>query len=95
MRSYRLSLEAEADLVRIYRWGVREFGEAQADKYYGDLIKRFEQIVDNPYLYQSADDIRKGYRMSVYRNDSIYYRVKNGAVEIMAILGKQDAEGWL
>jgi toxin ParE1/3/4 len=37
--------------------------------------------------------VRKGYRRSVCGVDSIYYRVgDDGIVEIMAILGSQDAD---
>lgn len=46
-------------------------------------------------MYQSVDDIRKGYRRSVCGVDSIYYRVVDGTVEIMRILGQQDVDQWL
>ncbi len=34
--------------------------------------------------------IRKGYRRCVCGSDSIFYRINNDVVEIMAIIGKQD-----
>jgi len=34
MGNYKLSENAKADLIRIHQYGVREFGEAQADKYF-------------------------------------------------------------
>jgi toxin ParE1/3/4 len=34
MANYRISETAKADLRRIYRRGVRQHGEAQADCYY-------------------------------------------------------------
>jgi len=33
---------------------------------------------------------KKGYRRCVCGVDSIYYRIENGTVEIMAIIGRQD-----
>ena len=95
MASYKLTDEAEEDLNRIWRHGLLHHGEAQADKYYFDFILRFEKIAENPYLYPSVDDIREGYRRSVCGVDHIYYRIVDGTVEIMAILGQQDTEGWL
>lgn len=92
MGTYRLSAEAEADLRRIWLHGFHEYGEAQADKYYNGLIERFEKIADQPYLYQAVDYIREGYRRSVYGADSIYYRINDDIVEIMAIIGRQDIE---
>ena len=92
---YRLSKEAEADLIRIHQWGVRTHGEAQADAYYYRLFERFEQLAEHPLLYAAVDGIRKGYRRSVCGADSIYYRIKGETIEIMAILGRQDADEWL
>jgi toxin ParE1/3/4 len=93
MGSYKLTEDAKDDLRRIYRYGVREFGEVRADLYYDALFKRFEEIAENPHLYQAVDYIRKGYRRSVCGVDSIFYRVIDDVVEITAILGRQDIDG--
>jgi len=95
MGNYRLSENAKADLTRIYRRGLREYGEAQADKYYKNFFERFEQLEAQPLLYQAVDDIRLGYRRSVCGMDSIYYRIDGETVEIMAIIGQQDLEEWI
>ena len=95
MGNYRLSENAKADLTRIYRRGLREYGEAQADKYYESFFERFEQLAEQPLLYQAVDDIRPGYRRSVCGSDSIYYRIDGETVEIMAIIGQQDLEEWI
>ncbi len=88
--SYKLSEQAEIDLIRIYQHGVRNYGEAKADQYYDAFFERFEEIAKNPYLYQSADYIHEGYRRSVCGVDSIFYRIVDDKVEIIAILGRQD-----
>ncbi|MCP5443660.1 MAG: type II toxin-antitoxin system RelE/ParE family toxin [Chromatiaceae bacterium] len=67
----------------------------QADKYLDAFFDRFEQIAQQPLLYQTVDDIREGYRRSVCGVDSIYYRIDGKAVEIMAIIGQQDLYDWL
>jgi toxin ParE1/3/4 len=90
MGIYKLTEDAKDDLLRLYRYGVKEFGETQADLYYDLLIRHFEQIADNPYLYQAVDHIRKGYRRSVCGVDSIFYRVVDDAIEIINILSRQD-----
>lgn len=95
MATYRLTENAKEDLHRIYRRGLREYGEAQADQYYNALFDRFEQIAEHPFLYPAVDDIREGYRRSVCGVDSIYYRIEGETVEIMAIIGRQDLEEWL
>ena len=95
MGSYKLSEDAKADLIRIHQHGIRRFGEAQGDKYYYALFDRFEQIAEQPLLYQAVDEFREGYRRSVCGVDSIYYRMDGDVVEIMAIIGQQDADEWL
>ncbi len=95
MGNYKLTEDAQADLIRIHQHGVKEHGEVQADKYYFAFFDRFEQLAKQPYLYQSVDDIRKGYRQSVCGVDTIYYRVVDDTVEIMNILGRQNRDEWL
>ena len=93
--TYRLTEDAKADLIRIYQRGLLEFGEAQADDYYNAFFDRFEFLAEQPLSYPAVDTIRIGYRRSACGADSIYYRVQGEVVEIMAIIGQQDLEGWL
>jgi toxin ParE1/3/4 len=95
MGNYRLTEDAKADLIRIYRHGLRDHGEARADAYYNAFFDRFEQLAEQPFLYPAVDGIRAGYRRSVCGVDSIYYRIHGEAVEIMAIIGQQDIDEWL
>ena len=87
---YRLTREAEEDLTHIYRRGLTEFGEAQADKYYMALFDRFEELAENPYQYPAIDYAMKGLRKSVCGKDTIYYEITDGGVLILFILGRQD-----
>jgi len=95
MYQYILSTNAKEDLKRIYAYGLVEFGERQADRYFHDFFNMFDKIVANPYIYQSIDHIRLGYHRSTCGSDSIYYRINNHTVEIMAILGGQEIDDWL
>jgi len=92
MENYKLSENAKSDLKRIYRRGIVEHGENQADKYYNTFFNRFEQIAEQPYLYQEVAHIRAGYRHSVCGADTIYYRICDDMVEIMNVLGQQDID---
>ncbi len=95
MGSYRLTAEAKADLRRIYRYGFETHGEQEADKYYSALFDRFDELAEQPLLYPAVNDIHVGYRRSICGTDSIYYRVDEGTVEIIAIIGQQNVEEWL
>jgi len=48
-------------------------------------------IAKDPFLFPSVDYIKKGYRRGVSGVDSIYYRINGDIIEIMAIIGRQDA----
>lgn len=93
MAEYRLSNEAKDDLIRIHQYGVKKFGEIQADKYFNTFFDCFEMIAERPFSYESVDYIKEGYRRCVCGADSIYFRVNDTVVEIMAIIGRQDITG--
>jgi len=90
MAKYRLSNEAKKDLIRIHQYGADRFGMAQADKYFDSFFKYFDIIAQQPFSFESVDYIKKGYRRCACGSDSIYYKVNNDIVEIMAIIGRQD-----
>ena len=90
MTKYRLSNEAKKDLIRIHHYGIDKFGMTQADKYFDSFFEYFNIIAKQPFSFESVDYIKKGYRRCVCGSDSIYYRINNGIVEIMAIIGRQD-----
>ena len=90
MVKYKLSNEAKEDLIRIHHYGIEKFGIAQADKYFDSFFEYFDIIAQRPFAFESVDYIKKGYRRCVCGSDSIYYRINNNAVEIMAIIGRLD-----
>lgn len=92
MANYKLSNAAKEDLIRIHHYGVQRFGMQQADAYFNSFFDHFEIIARTPFLFESVDFIKKGYRRFVCGSDAIYYKVNNNVVEIMAIIGKQDLE---
>ncbi|PKH49580.1 type II toxin-antitoxin system RelE/ParE family toxin [Tenacibaculum sp. Bg11-29] len=90
MLKYRLSNEAKNDLIRIHQYGVKKFGMIQADKYFDSFFEYFEAIVQRPFSFESVDYIKKGYRRCVCGTDSVFFKINDSVVEIMAIVGKQD-----
>ena len=91
-RRYRLTRAADADLERLYEWGIDQFGLSAADTYYDALITRFEEISKSPLLWQSVDHIRAGYRRSVCGVHSIYYQITEDEIVIIRILGRENVE---
>jgi len=95
MADYILSESAKADLKSIYRFGVERFGEQQAERYFDGLIASFSEIAKNPRQFQQVPEVGVGYHRCVYISESIYYRMKKDRIEIMAIIGRQDASARL
>ena len=90
MAEYRLSNAAKEDLIRIHHFGIKKFGVTQADKYFDTFFDYFEIIAERPFAFESVDYIKAGYRRCPCGSDTIYYRINDNMVEIMAIVGMQD-----
>lgn len=95
MEKYRLSNQAKEDLIRIHHYGIKKFGEGQADKYFETFFEYFNLISQRPLSFESVDYVRKGYRRCVVGSDSIYYKINADIVDIMAIIGRQDFDALL
>lgn len=94
MTDYKINLQAEQDLEAIYRYGFERYGEASADSFYDALYQCFELIAHSPMTWPRVDHVKQGYRRYIYRQGggrtSVYYRVVKDAVEIMAVVQRQD-----
>jgi toxin ParE1/3/4 len=90
MAKYKLTNEAKNDLIRIHHYGVEKFGLTQADKYFLSFFDYFDMIAERPFSFESVDYIKNGYRRCVCGVDSIYYKINENIVEIIAIVGRQD-----
>ena len=95
MADYKLSNVAKSDLIRIHQYGVEKFGMDQADKYFDSIFECFDRIAKNPFSFESVDYIKTGYRRCVCGSDSIYFKITNNSVAVMAIIGKQDLKNSL
>jgi len=95
MAECRLSNAAKEDLIRIHHFGVEKFGIVQADKYFESIFDYFEIIAQRPYSFESVDYIKEGYRRCPCGSDTIYYRINDRVIEIMAIVGMQDLKNLL
>ena len=95
MAEYRLSNAAREDLIRIHHFGVEKFGIIQAEKYFDTFFDYFEIIAQRPFSFESVDYIKEGYRRCPCGSDTIYYRINDNTVEVMAIVGMQDLKNLL
>ncbi|AMO19551.1 type II toxin-antitoxin system RelE/ParE family toxin [Flavobacterium columnare] len=92
MYNYDLSEQAKIDLLRIYEYGIGQFGLDQADKYFDMMHDCFNKIAKNPYLFPLESNIKSNYYKCVCGIDTIYYKVVTNGVIITTIVGRQDFE---
>ena len=92
MSNYKLRVtkDAEQDLDDVYSEGFVTWGEKQADRYYDGLLARFDRMCENPMLDRVIDEIRAGYRRSIYEKHSIFFVILEDTVEVRAVVKRQD-----
>lgn len=95
IRHYVLSEQAKEQLKDIYKQGFINFGEQQAESYFTNLCNRFDVIAQQPFLYPTVNNIRNGYRRSICGKHSIFYKVTDTTIEIIAILRNQNTIDFL
>lgn len=89
MPNYRLTRQANEDLVAIARYTQDTWGHAQRVKYLGELFALFDAIAQEPRLGTKVDFIREGLRKRLHakRQHAAYYRIaQDGRPEILRVL---------
>jgi toxin ParE1/3/4 len=89
MRKIRLHVRAESDLVDIWLYSFREWGELQADAYIDELNVAIVSLSSNPGRGIRRDSARDGYRALFVNRHAIYYRLGLATVEIVRVLHEQ------
>jgi toxin ParE1/3/4 len=90
MFRYKLSIEAEGDIIRIFEYGLGQFGALQASKYYDALYECFNKIASNPFMFPANTKYNKIDRFCVCGVDTIYFNIKGDEIEIVTIIGRQN-----
>jgi len=90
MADYKLSNQAKDDSIRVHQFGVKQFGEKQADLYFDTLFECLDVIALQPFAFVDVSYIKPGYRGCVCGPHSIFYRVKKEIAEIMTTIGRED-----
>ena len=87
MAAFRFSRRAEADLLSIADYTLRTWGEAQADRYIGELETCCQMLADNPRLGRPCDEVRPGLRRMEHGKHVVFYRLqKPGGIIVVCIL---------
>ncbi|SCW50791.1 toxin ParE1/3/4 [Rhizobium mongolense subsp. loessense] len=90
---FRLSVEAEEDIIAIAEQGVRMFGSAQARRYHDELFAMLDLIAANPRLAREREEISPPVRIHPFKAHLVVYRIEeNGAIFVIRI--RHGHEDW-
>ncbi len=77
---------AELDLLDIWLYTFRTWGESQADSYLDELDQGIRLLVENPQLGSDYSHICDGYRRLSINYHRVFYRLFGDALEIVRVL---------
>ena len=86
MARFKLTPEAEVDLIEIGIYTQENHSIKQRNIYLAQLDNRFQWLADNPGLGLNRDEIKEGYRSFLQGEHIIFYRTKSNDIEIIGIL---------
>jgi toxin ParE1/3/4 len=92
--AYKLSVEAEDDVIGIYISGAEQFGLSQAEHYHNNLEKIFEFISEYPQVARVRKELSPSVRVHPFGSHFIMYNVDE-AGDVFIIRIRHAHEDWL
>lgn len=89
MSRYRLTRQADQNLIDIYLFTLEQFGFAQAEKYTESMKQCIEMLAGSPRMGRAADDIRPGIRRHEHESHVIFYREDESGILVLAIIHRR------
>jgi toxin ParE1/3/4 len=84
--AYRLTVEANADLLAIYAYSIETFGDAQAERYQLELDACFELLDGNPGIGRPVSNtLSRDWRRHPHGSHVVFYEVEADIVRILAM----------
>lgn len=89
----RISEPAADDLQAIAAYGTENWGWEKSNRYLDDLSSLIGNLLDNPYLGRTRDDLGSGVRGIRMHQHVIFYRIFRNQLEIVRVLHeRQDVQ---
>lgn len=90
LKTYKITLIAEQDLIGIYTYTLQKWGVVKAEKYIKNLYDRFNWLADNPMLGINQEAIKIDYRSYFEGSHSIFYLIDKKSIEIIGIIHQNE-----
>ena len=89
MPGYRLTPDAQSDLIEIRRFTLQQWGAAQSQKYLSELRKMIRLLAETPSLGKSRPEIGINVLSFPHVSHVIYYVVHEQQLVIFGVLHKR------
>ncbi len=89
MTLYRLTSDAQADLIEIRRFTLKQWGAIQSQKYLSELRRTMQFLAENPLLGKLKPDVGFNVLSFPYASHVIYYVVHEQQLVIFGVLHKR------
>ena len=89
MQGYRLSKEAQDDLINIKNYSRMNWGDQQTQEYLSEIKDSLEKLFISPELGKMRDEIIEGLRSLGVGRHIIFYRLCKTEIEVARILHKR------
>ncbi len=92
MAGYIISKSAQADLIKIAKYGDENYGIERSNQYRDRLKEQFEILAHNPKLYRERWELSPPMRVCPYESHVILYTVQQGQTIIVRV--RHAREDW-
>ena len=89
MLCYRLTPDAQTDLIEIRRFTVKQWGTAQSQKYLLELRQTIRLLAETPSLGKSRPDVGSSVLSFPYVSHVIYYVAHEQQLIVFGVLHKR------
>ena len=89
MSGFRLTPDAQSDLLDISRYTVNEWGVAQAERYLAELRRAMQLLAETPSLGKARPDVGPNVSSFPHASHVIYYIVHEQQLVVFAVLHKR------
>lgn len=84
--TYKFTKDAERDLIELYVFGNRHFGEKQADQYFSELENCFQLLCEAPLICRERTEFNPPIRIHNHGSHIIIYKIQIDKILIIRIL---------
>ncbi|SMD15098.1 type II toxin-antitoxin system RelE/ParE family toxin [Rhizobium sp. RU36D] len=90
---FRLTEEAEEDIIGIAEDGMRLFGPDQARKYHDELFAVFDLIAENPRMARERQEISPPVRVHPFKAHLVVYTIEASG-DVLIVRVRHSHEDW-